>query len=285
MFTEITLAQQEQIEKIRRVNGHRLSSHAFSSLFIWEKRMQLSIALWPDGFCVRRQDGQPGRYFFPCGTDAAKRRMIAGLLKDGAQSFQYVRREDMCFLEESFPGVFSFTEARDDWEYLYDRKEQVSLAGGHFRHLRGKVNRGRKLKPWQFLSLTEDTLPHFFAATEQWGRKFNGNAINADLNETKRALTYWRQLSLFGLLLWAEGKPCGFAVGDMLTDNVFDLHISKTLLPDMDCYLKWELYCRLPEQVRQINREEDLGVPGLRQHKLEMMPSGFQQLWIGRVLP
>jgi hypothetical protein len=50
-------------------------------------------------------------------------------------------------------------------------------------------------------------------------------------------------------------KPLAFALGTAITEDTFDLHISKTLEDDIDCYLKWELFRRLPENIRYINRK------------------------------
>ena len=70
------------------------------------------------------------------------------------------------------------------------------------------------------------------------------------------------------------------AYGSCITNDVFDLHVAKTVMHNIDSYLKWELYSHLPETVRVVNLEEDLNLPGLRTSKLESLPE-LIPLWKG----
>ncbi|MDK2808695.1 MAG: hypothetical protein PWP24_1432, partial [Clostridiales bacterium] len=58
-------------------------------------------------------------------------------------------------------------------------------------------------------------------------------------------------------------------------------HISKAIIGSLDSYLKWQLFKRLPEDIIFINREEDLGITGLRTNKMDMKPIQFHELWKG----
>ena len=99
-----------------------------------------------------------------------------------------------------------------------------------------------------------------------------------------RALEQYDALGFTGILLENEEGLQAMAFGSCITEDTFDLHVTKTLLPSVDCYLKWELYRRLPETIRWINQEEDLGLPGLRTNKTESGPEVIVPLWKGVLL-
>jgi hypothetical protein len=280
-YQAIELCHREQIDEIRRSCGHELSSHAFSSLYLWKNKMKLQLYLSEKLFCIKRGEKGPGHYFFPCGSEEEKLLFIRQLLRKGAVFFQYMREEDKQFLLEHFPGRFEFENAREDWEYIYDKAGQIKLEGSEFKNLRSKVHRGEHAHDWTILRLSGETLPLAAEIACRWKAEVRHKEEMADISATQRALKYYEDLNLSGILMLADREPLAFALGTVISEDTFDLHISKTLESDIDCYLKWELFRRLPENVRYINREEDLGIEGLRIHKTQMKPVRFHELWKG----
>ncbi len=283
VFKQIRIEDKNRIESIRQRYGHCLSSHAFSSLYLWKDKMELSVYLTQELFCVRRGNSADNNYFFPCGSEKAKLEFFSSFLKKENLSLQYIQKEDMEFLEEYFPGAFEFVCAREDWEYIYDREEQVKLSGGSFKHLRTKVHKGSGTRNWSVVKLCRDSLKAAAEVTLRWNNEVKHNGESADKKATLNAFDNFELLDLSGVLLMENNLPYAFAMGSTITEDTFDLHISKTIESDIDAYLKWELYKQLPENIRYINREEDLGIEGLRIHKTDMKPVRFNELWKGRI--
>ncbi|MDD3174004.1 MAG: phosphatidylglycerol lysyltransferase domain-containing protein [Herbinix sp.] len=281
VFEPIDLCHKNKIETIRKKYKHSLSSHAFSSLYLWRDKMELSLYLKDELFCIKRGSFETNDYFFPCGDREAKLNLITKLIEKDSITFQYIREEDKLFLEEYFPDRFDFSSAREDWEYIYDKDEQVSLSGGSFKHLRSKVHKGENAHRWSTLKLSKENASAAVVVTRRWNDEVNHNGESADINATLNALNNFDELNMSGVLLMEDQVPYAFAMGTSITEDTFDLHISKTIESDIDCYLKWELYKQLPDHIRYINREEDLGMEGLRLHKTEMKPVRFNELWKG----
>ncbi len=280
-FTTIELSQKDRIDSIRRSYGHTLSSHAFSSLYLWKDKMKLKVCLSDQLFCVKCEQKDTDEYFFPCGAEEEKQSVISKLLDQDQLTFRYLRNEDIEFLQKYFPGRFYFESIREDWEYIYDKEEQVRLKGNSFKHLRSKVHRGEQSHQWTITTLSKNTIPLATEITERWQAETKHNGESVDMDATLKALEFFEELQLSGILMMDGEKPLAFALGTAITEDTFDLHISKTLEEDIDCYLKWELFRQLPKHIRYINREEDLGIEGLRLHKTEMKPVRFNELWKG----
>ncbi len=280
-FTTIKLVDKDRIDNLRRSYGHTLSSHAFSSLYLWKDIMKLKVYLSDKLFCVKCEQENTNEYFFPCGAEEEKQFFISKLLDKEKLSFRYLRDEDREFLEKYFPGRFHFVSTRDDWEYIYDKEEQVRLKGSSFKHLRSKVHRGEQSYQWTITKLSKKTIPLAAEVAGKWHTEIKHSRGSIDISATLNALKFFKELQLSGILMLDGDKPLAFALGTAITEDTFDLHISKTLEDDIDCYLKWELFRRLPENIRYINREEDLGITGLRLHKTQMKPVRFNELWKG----
>lgn len=280
-FESIDLRHKIKIDQIRTQYGHILSSHAFSSVYLWREKMRLKLFLTENLFCIKREDRFHNQYFFPCGEDEEKILFIHALIREGSVLFQYIRNEDKAFLEKNFPGQFEFCSAREDWEYIYDKREQIELSSPGFKHLRSKVHHGEREYQWTTLKLAEDNLTFAYEVVNNWNHRSEDNRTYADIQATLTALDHYDELGLSGIVLIADQKPLAVALGAAITEDTFDLHISKTLVGNIDSYLKWELFRSLPDEITYINREEDLGIEGLRCNKSEMRPVSFNELWKG----
>ena len=84
-------------------------------------------------------------------------------------------------------------------------------------------------------------------------------------------------LGMEGIVLVDEGLPIAFAIGSRLTEDTFDIHFEKALdiadgaYPAVNQGFAAVLREKYPG-LRYLNREDDLGIPGLRQAKLSYYP-------------
>jgi len=239
--------------------------------------MKLSLWLEEDLFSVNCRWRGDDAWFFPCGGPEAKLRFLEKL-EPGAVLY-YLRQEDADFLQANLPGRFALEEARDDWEYICDRSEQLELPGKTFRNLRAKIHKARHREDWTVSQLTPELLDQAARVIRQWDQIRGGDAETA-----LAGVRNYEALEMQGVLLSTAEGPQAVAFGSMITPDTFDLHVTKTLMPGIDSYLKWELYSRLPECVLWINQEEDLGMPGLRTNKTESQPVRMIRLWKGTVV-
>lgn len=274
----VRLEDRPFIDAIRAEAGHITSAHSFVSLFLWQGRMHLSICLEETAFFVRFGQRGENAWFYPCGSRESQLRFLQAGLNCPDFSLHYIRQEDLDFIQSQFPGRFRFEDARGDWEYICRRQNQEELPGKSFRNLRAKVHRARKRFDWIVTPLS----PAHRAAAEQVVRMWEaGRETPGDGDVIMAGMDFFEQLGLQGIILSDEEGPKAIAFGSMIAPGIFDLHATKTLVPRIDSYLKWELYRRLPPEVLWINQEEDLGIPGLRTNKEESVPDHMIPLWKG----
>lgn len=276
-FRPLCLEDRLPVERIRALAGHTLSAHAFASLFLWQEAMGLSLCLRENAFLVRFKARGEGACFFPCGAEGEKLGLLREISKWENLSLHYLREEDKGFLSSHFPGRFAFEEARGDWEYLYCLQDQLELKGGGYKNLRARVHKGRSLWDWRITELEGDALERGADVIRKW----RGGGAQGDRDVALKALGHYNELGFQGILLENCEGAQGVALGSRITPDTFDLHVAKALLPDTDSYLKWELFNRLPPDIKWINREEDLDLAGLRTNKLESRPNAITPLWKG----
>ena len=274
----IRLEDRAHIDAIRAKAGHTLSAHAFTSLYLWQKAMALSVCLEEDGFFVRFGQRGENAWFYPCGSQEAQIRFLQAGLQTPGFSLHYVRQEDVDFVQAHFPGQFSFEEAPGDSEYICDRAAQIEMQGGAYRNLRAKVRKARDRHNWTIEPLGPENLAEAKRVLYEWEaiREKTG-----DGDAALEGLRKFKELGFQGILAKTEEGPQAIAFGAIISPDTFDFHVEKTLISSTVNYVKWELYQRLPEDIRWINLEEDLDLPGLKNNKLQAVPAAITPLWKG----
>ena len=81
-------------------------------------------------------------------------------------------------------------------------------------------------------------------------------------------------LGLTGALLTIGGKPCGFTVGEHFRPDMALIHLEKAdpSIPGSYAFLNQQFAERSFGDVTYLNREEDMGIPGLRRAKESYYP-------------
>ena len=104
------------------------------------------------------------------------------------------------------------------------------------------------------------------------------DTLNENIRNERRALTYalhhFEELDLTGAVISVDGKIAAFTFGAPISHNTFGVHYEKADINIDGIYsaINQEFASHLPEQYIYLNREEDLGIPGLRQAKLSYHP-------------
>lgn len=266
------------MESVRKVCGHESASHAFASLFLWQRDMGLSVCLRENAFAVRCGHRGEGAWFFPCGEETEAVRFVRDILDVCPHArFLYLRRADAELLEKHFPGRFSIERADGASEYLFDRDEYVDLPGEKNRSIRWSINRlinhhdlrTELIDP----SVTEDVR----AVLSAWKPSNADQNYSYDHSTASLLLENYSALDVTGVIVYMDGSPAAAAIGFPLSERSFDIAFSKAPVRATGLlhYSRRQLVHMLPDRYTVINGEEDLGLPGLRKAKTLEHPVGM----------
>lgn len=280
----ITLAVKERTETIRLKSGVVTSSHAFASLFIWQKDMGLSVYLTDDLYAVKCGWRGENAWFFPCGGHDAVRRFLEQALSGANLRLCYLREEDRLWLERIFPGRFEITETSGDDEYIYDRAEQEQLSGRKFSALRNHIHRARAEYAPRCEPLGDNNIEDALAVSRAFESRSDSPRQLRGGGATELLLTQRGALDVSGILVRVGGTPYAVVAGYPLSGDMFDISLAQQRdnLPGLGTYAKHALINTLPPCYTLINAEEDLGIEGLRTMKQRMRPCGIIKMVEGR---
>lgn len=180
-------------------------------------------------------------------------------------------------LEEAFPGKFAYHVDRNLCDYIYRRQELVELKGKNYQPKRNHINKFNKAYAHTYEPMTPANIDECLRFEADWCLR-HGYTENETIRQERRALTFalrhFEALGLTGGVLRVDGRMAAFTFGAPINKNTFGVHFEKADIAVDGAYsaINQLFAAHLPEQYLYLNREEDLGIPGLRQAKLSYHP-------------
>jgi hypothetical protein len=282
-FTPIKLDQKDAYTPYLRCGSHRGCAYSFVNLYLWGRQQ---AAIVENQLVVFSQFDRKSVYTFPsgcCDPTAALEAIIHDAKERGIPCrLVGLSQDDCAALERLYPGKLKYHYDRDSFDYVYDINDLADLPGRKFQKKRNHLNRFRQQNPDHRLEpITEENLPEVEALVEKWYALREEADPHSDFllerAALKKALRQLEALELEGLLLRTSEGVVAMTLGSQLSDDTFDIHFEKALdiadgaYPAINNGFARYLREKYPN-IHFLNREDDLGIEGLRKAKLSYNP-------------
>ena len=282
-WKELELSDKEKIESRICASGCHGSDYSFTNLYIWRKEYQPKIA-WCD---ERLLVGMPqwNVYAYPKG-DGPIENSIELLLNEAHERGEKLLLRGLTdkTLAEFMPlygDRFEITEDRDNADYIYSVEKLCNLAGRKLSSKRNHIKHFERNGEWEFLRICPSGCAKGLADAKAFVDEFYKEKGDPDLAAEATAIeemfANFDTLGFLGGLLYQNGEPVAFTAGTALDDLVFDTHFEKAMPGVEAAYtmVNREFARMVTEEMPNIeyfNREEDMGIEGLRKAKLSYHP-------------
>jgi len=168
-------------------------------------------------------------------------------------------------------------EDRDNSDYLYTREKLAALSGRELHRKKNLVNLFLRNNACIAKPLLEEYAGDALRVLERWTAQQDRPG---DYDAAKEALENMEVLQLCGGILYVNEEPVAYTLGEELArGRMFVVHFEKAVLREEYAgiyqYMNRAFAALLPDKYELINREQDLGDPGLRQAKESYRPIGF----------
>ncbi|MDP3488445.1 MAG: phosphatidylglycerol lysyltransferase domain-containing protein [Bacillota bacterium] len=279
-FRHLELEDRAWLQPLLAKTNNMGSENAFGTLIIWRGDYRVYVA--------KRQDevflsfgNEPHTYCFPIAYHNLKDAlslMIADADKKGFGLRMWgMTQEQTTLIEQAMPGAFAFTLDRPGSDYMYSAEDLVSLKGRKFEKKRNHLAKFKRTYSYTYEDITISNIAECVAISEHW-RDANaaqlGESVHKEYCAVRRAVDNYEQLGLLGGLIRIEGKPVAFTIGEEINPAVFLVHFEKALDEYDGLYaaINQEFAAHHLATYQYVNREEDMGVEGLRKSKLSYHP-------------
>ena len=293
-FERLDLHKKETYQHFLQNCGDRGCEYSFANKFIWGRQ---KAAFLDDSLVFFSQFDRRSVYPFPVGTGPLKP-ILDILIQDARERgipcyLTGMTKADCDTLEALYPGRFQIHPDRDSFDYIYAIEDLAELKGRKFQKKRNHLNRFLEEHPnWQVLPLNEQTRAAAYCMLQSWyaNRAHLDPMMDFHLEKLAldRAFAFQQQLDMEGIVLMENGVPLAFAMGSRLNHDTFDIHFEKAREDIQGCYniinREFARYLRdkYPE-IKWLNREDDMGLEGLRSAKLSYNPDRLLEKYWARL--
>lgn len=260
---------------------YRVCETSFATYFLWDEKYQFEICI-RNGFLFVRFYEDGVFYLPPIGEGdfaAAVEELRCYCQEHGeVLRLAYLTAETVTMLEEAFPGQFEITLNRDSSEYLYLSERMISLAGKKLHAKRNFVNRFKREYEgrWFFEPITPENLCEVLDYEGRWRRdnRTSEGDLEAERIVILKLLKNMDYLGSKGGILRLDGQIIGVSIGTPICGSTFDIQIEKAEwdIPGTYQMLFNEFAKAFCADYTYINREDDMGLEGLRKAKLSYDP-------------
>ncbi len=269
----LELADKPLLDEIFDRLQPRVSELTFANLYLFRIPHAYRLTMVGDALVVLGKGYAGGEYFLPPLTGEVRRALYV-LLDKGL--ILYGGDEE--FIARYLHGeVLEVSEDRDNFDYLYLRQELAELAGNRYHKKKNRVNYFTSRHAYTLEPYAIGHQAGALALLEEWSRvrgQIESNSLAQEVVAAREALQLADSLGLQGLVVIVGGEVKAFVLGERLNRQTAVCHFAKAdpFLEGLSQLIEMEFNRRLFTDCRWINREQDLGEPGLREAKLSYHP-------------
>lgn len=283
-FQPVRLEDKELLNAYLQERRYEGSECNFTNFFMWQKPYRIEWALSHDCLCIKASHRGLTYMLAPYGGEdqyaAVIEEMKSYYQRQGLPFFlKLVTRKTAELLEQMKPGAFAFREDRDNYDYVYRSIDLCELKGRNYHRKRNHIKKFLQAYPdFEYRPLTADLVQACIENELEWCEKRECDehpSLRCEKFAVMEALKHFSALDYTGGLILINGKVEAFTLGERLNNDTAVIHVEKAN-PDIRGIYNMinQQYCRHNwREITYINREEDMGIAGLRMAKEAYYPA------------
>jgi uncharacterized protein len=289
-FKPLTLEDKALFDKYLKPYKFLTSEYSFTNLFIWRKGCNIQYAIYQDVLIIKKTDFQGNTHFMePIGY---KKENLEALVKflltvKDEENLDFLFKDlEKPFVQdflEVFPQGFLIEEDRDNFDYIYESSKLISLSGKKLHGKKNHYNNFIKNNDFTFSPIKPDVIEECIQTARLWCAK-NGckGHVLYELKAIEELLNNIDKVDFIGLVVYVNGILSAFTIGEKVNETMAIIHIEKADgdINGLYTYINKTFIENYFSQVPLINREQDLGLEGLRSAKLSYHPFKLEEKYI-----
>jgi hypothetical protein len=277
-FKQFELNDKELIQSFADKFNPWSCEYNFANLFTWQGGYKTSFAIYKGRFLIHV--GSEDLIFLPLGETLYPEELavLSMILKNMGLSpdINLVSSEYL----EKFPEIETYYTAekvRDVAEYIYDIDSMCDLTGVKLRKKRNLIVQFKRAYPeFEVHKLSEPYRVKAFAMAKAQleNTREPSKTLKFEFCAIEKSFAHFEDLGLDGRALMVGETLVGFSVFSKLNASTYDIQFEKfdKNFKGAGQVINHETATYLKNKCQYLNREQDLGIQGLRHAKLSYDP-------------
>lgn len=298
IFKDINMESREMLNLYFDLVDYEACEYCFNTLYMWQHLYKTGYYIG-DGFAVIVAEYEGNTFsILPLAKKEDMPRVIQFVVDYFEKEqkkiyFRGITQEVVDFLKENYPGKFNYIEERDLFDYVYDGESMRELKGRKNVKKRNHINYFKKEYEgrYEYRLLDEKDFDACLELVQEWtSNKEENNAVDEEMEEEligiKKLFENYSilkdKLKIAGIFI--DGKLEAFTMGEYINPNMALIHIEKAnpVIRGLYPFINQQFLVNEFSDVEFVNREEDLGIEGLRKAKLSYHPVRFVEKYTVR---
>lgn len=298
----ITIEDKKLFDEYLNAFEYKTSGLSFTSLFMYKDLNQFNYEIINDYLCIAGNShleiDNPDPFLFPILTKTGSYD-IDTLSDTIDQIRQIFEKKGYLFslrllpfhmidiFEQAKPECFSFSSDRPNYDYVYLSKDLIELKGKKFHRKKNHLNYFKSHYDYQYMPLSANMADACLALNAKINEKKQVTKNELKLLKMeeaalKEAFLNYEKAGFIGGAITIDGKIESFTMGGPLGKKAIVVHIEKANTEYRGLYQAINNeFCRHEAQcVKYVNREEDMGLQGLRKAKRSYRPVMYVEKYI-----
>jgi uncharacterized protein len=267
--------------------------YSFFNLYLWRRLCNVEYATVNDALIIKKTEKKLGPYFMqPIGYKKENLEKIIldlnMIRKDNPEMNCLLRDVEEPFLQELidiFGDRITYNEDENNFDYIYESSKLASLSGNKFRKKKNQYNQFIKSYNFTIKDINNDQVVEDcinFAHSWKEMKEELSEELFYEIEGIQEILKNMELLSGVGMAVYVNDKVAGFTVGEKVSKNMAIVHIEKgdVNYKGVYAFINKTFAEKYLHDVTFVNREEDLGLEGLRQAKLAYNPVRFEKKYV-----
>lgn len=279
-FKSIEIQDKKAFERFFQLDPPEISEYTFTNLFIWRHRYRpVWLARNDCLLIIFRPSHQEAYGLPPAGSGDKKQalRFLCDELKRISPEVR-IRRVGEGFVRQHVdPEKYECVLDRDNSDYVYLTRDLIRLSGNKYHRKKNHLNQFTKNHAFEYQELTPGLVERFLEMQEGWCQ-LRECAEKPDLfaedYAIREALTQFEELQYRGGAIVMNSRVEAFSLGEPLNEDTAVIHVEKANPEIPGLYVAVsQLFCsKTWSHLTYINREQDMGLEGLRKAKESYYP-------------
>lgn len=278
-FKKIEIDDFENYHRLMGKSQEFSCENAFVNLLVWQKVYNNMLCLFDDKVFVKSGTADDEIFSLPIGFCDLKENIE--ILKEylGGKMPKIWAQEGPNFAQfkEFFGDEYTFLEDKDYYDYIYLQSDLANLSGKKYHSKRNHISAFSKKYDWHYEKIGNDNIEKVKLCFEKW---YSENAERMDelmlceKQGIETVLDNMELLDVSGGAIVVEDNVVAFSLGSAINNRVYDVHFEKALSEYQGAYatINREFAKNELSDYEFINREDDMGIEGLRKAKLSYKP-------------
>ncbi|MBS6509984.1 MAG: DUF2156 domain-containing protein [Paraclostridium bifermentans] len=289
LFKDIEIDCKNILDKYFDLVDYEACEYCFTTLYMWKDLYNTKYYVEDDFAIVAGEYENKGFIILPLAKKENMNKAFDFIIKNFEKQHKQIHlkainKEVVEYLQSVYGDRFEYIEERNNFDYIYDGESLRTLAGRKNQKKRNHLNSfvkeyGDRV---EYKKLEEADFDECINLLKEWSKdKEESIELDSEFKAIKRIFKNYEKLkdTLKISGIYIDSKLEAFSIGEMLNDNMAVIHVEKANadIRGLYPYINQQFLLNEFSDVEFVNREEDLGIEGLRKAKLSYHPVKFAE--------